>query len=191
MSNSSLRNSNISDTMSSYQQDEYCFKVTSEHRDGLGNSGHNQKPTAAPNNSRDDPDMEVERAENQKFIDLGTLDLKGLSNIFDAYATKKTYATGLFNLALIATNFTQLKQIITSTATLDQLSITNSVVLASVCISLLFQLLLVVVLVILAKHGEFYDDEKREQLIKGNNLVTLLVLAISVINVFINVFLNV
>lgn len=48
-----------------------------------------------------------------------------------------------------------------------------------------------VVLVFLAKNSEFIDEEKREQLIRSNNFVTLLIVTISVINVFINVFLNV
>jgi hypothetical protein len=138
-----------------------------------------------------DSDTNKQNAETQKFIDFNGIDIRGLSNIFDKYATKKTYATGFFNLALIATNFTQLKQILASTSTLESISVTNAVVLASVCVSLLLQLVLIVVLVILAKHGEFYDEEKREQLIRGNNAVTLIVLTISILNVFINVFLNV
>lgn len=135
--------------------------------------------------------MRRESAENMKFIDLGQIDIRGLSNIFDSYATRKTYATGMFNLALIATNFTQMKHIIAVTPSLGQLSITNGILLIFVCVSLLLQLLLNIILVFLAKHGEFYDEEKREQLIKSNNAVTLIVLAISIINVFINVFLNV
>jgi hypothetical protein len=141
--------------------------------------------------NNEDSDFDKEKAETQKFIDFNGLDIKGLSNIFDKYATKKTYATGAFNLALIATNFTQLKQILTASASLNTMSVTNAVVLACICVSLILQLVLIFVLVILAKHGEFYDEEKREQLIRGNNAVTLIVLTVSILNVFINVFLNV
>jgi hypothetical protein len=141
--------------------------------------------------NHDSSDLSVQRAEEQKFIDLNGIDLKGLSNIFNSYATKKTYATGFFNLALIATNFTQLKQVITACSSMSDVSITNMVILSFIVISLLLQVFLVVLLVFLAKNGEFYDEEKREQLIKNNNIVTLIVFAISIINVFINVFLNV
>jgi hypothetical protein len=43
----------------------------------------------------------------------------------------------------------------------------------------------------LAKKDEFIDEEKRNQLIRHNNGVTLLVLVIAVINIFINVFISV
>ena len=41
------------------------------------------------------------------------------------------------------------------------------------------------------KQSEFIDDDKRAQLIRGNNWVTVFVLAIAVLNIFINVFVNV
>jgi hypothetical protein len=53
------------------------------------------------------------------------------------------------------------------------------------------QIVVGVALVYLAKHGEFFDAQKRRQLIRKNNLVTLMILAVSIINVFINVFINV
>ena len=153
-------------------------------------SYHDQKCAKVSIEQENIEDIQVEKAEVQKFLDFNGLDIKGLSNIFNTYATKKTYATGFFNLALIATNFTQLKQIIAASS-IAPLSVTNVILLSSICISLLLQLILVVVLVFLAKNGEFYDNEKREQLIRRNNAVTLIVLTISVINVFINIFLNV
>ena len=40
------------------------------------------------------------------------IDLNKLNKVFDSYATKKTIATGFFNLALVATNFAQMKYLI-------------------------------------------------------------------------------
>lgn len=66
----------------------------------------------------------------------------------------------------------------------------NIVILTFVCLSLVLQFLVAVVLVFLAKSGEFIDEEKRNQLIRNNNGVTILVLIISIINIFINVFIS-
>lgn len=141
-------------------------------------------------NARDEPEFEIRKIEEMKFLNLNNVDLHGLSNIFDSYATKKTYAAGFFNLALIATNFTQLKHLINLNNN-DLYTTLNMVILTSVCLSLLLQVVVGVVLVFLAKSGEFIEDVQREKLIKNNNAVTLLILTISIINVFINVFLNV
>jgi hypothetical protein len=134
-------------------------------------------------------DFEIRQIEEEKFLNLERLDLLGISNIFDSYATKKTYATGFINLALIATNFTQLKHLLA--LNYPNFSFTNIIVLACVIISLFMQVVVGIVLVYLAKHGEFFDAQKRSQLIRKNNMVTLMILAISIINVFINVFINV
>lgn len=138
----------------------------------------------------DSSEFQIQKVERQRFIDFTKIDLDGLSSLFDSYATKKTYATGFFNLALIATNFTQLKQLIVLSQT-SELDLQNTIVLFFICISLLFQLIVGVVLVFIARKSEFIDDVKRAQLMKSNNALTLLIVTISVINVFINVFLNV
>jgi len=67
----------------------------------------------------------------------------------------------------------------------------NIVILSFVCLSIFLQLVVGIVLVFLAKQGEFIDEDKRNQLIRSNNGVTLLVLFVSVINIFINVFISV
>ena len=67
----------------------------------------------------------------------------------------------------------------------------NIVLLTFVCLSLLLQFVIGIALVFLAKSGEFIDDDKRNQLIRSNNWVTILVLFVSIINIFINVFLSV
>jgi hypothetical protein len=94
--------------------------------------------------SKEDPKNDEEEiskdkaTEEQKFINLQRIDLHRLVNIFDSYATKKTYATGFFNLALIATNFTQLKQLIDLGST-EKLGVIDIVLLMFVSISLLLQ----------------------------------------------------
>ena len=67
----------------------------------------------------------------------------------------------------------------------------NIIILAFVSLSLVLQFLVAVALVFLAKNGEFIDEDKRNQLIRNNNGVTVLVLIISIINIFINVFISV
>jgi hypothetical protein len=152
----------------------------------------NQFDASNDQDSSEEDDFKIKRVEEQKFLNLHHADLHSLAEIFNSYATKKTFATSFFNLALIATNFTQLKQIIDVSATSPNgLSVVNIIVLLFVCISLVLQFAVGVVLVLLAKKNEFIDLEKREELIRSNNVVTLLIITISIINVFINVFLNV
>lgn len=67
----------------------------------------------------------------------------------------------------------------------------NIVLLFFVCLSLFLQFGVAVALVFLARRGEFIDEDKRNELIRHNNGVTILVLIISVINIFINIFLSV
>lgn len=136
----------------------------------------------------DETESQQKKGETQNFME--NMDLHGLVHIFDSYATKKTFATSFFNLALIATNFTQLKHLISISQT-GELGTLNTVILLCVIISLVLQVVVGAVLVFLAKNREFIDDEKRDQLIRSNNTVTLLIVTVSILNVFINVFLNV
>lgn len=50
-----------------------------------------------------DLDTQKRDANNNRFIDFNEvgMDLKKFSDIFNSYATKKTFATGFFNLALV------------------------------------------------------------------------------------------
>lgn len=134
------------------------------------------------------PDCECEES-NNLMLASRAMDVRTLSNVFDSYATKKTFATGFFNLALIATNFKDLKELLMIQHA-NGWSNLQMTLLTLVCLSLVLQFIVGVVLVFLAKNGEFIDREKREILIRKNNLATLLVLAISIINVFINIFLH-
>lgn len=138
----------------------------------------------------DESDYQVQRVEQQRFIKVKKMDIDALINLFDSYATKKTYATGFFNLAMIANNFVQLKEIIDLSQN-QKLDILNIIILFFVILSLVLQIVVGVVLIYLAKTNEFIDKEKRDQLIKKNNAVTFLVITISIINVFLNIFSNV
>lgn len=143
----------------------------------------NEKSTA----ETDESDYQIQRVEQQRFIKVKRIDIDALINMFDSYATKKTYATGFFNLAMIANNFVQLKDIIDLSQT-QRLDFLNIIILFFVLLSLVLQIVVGVVLIYLAKTNEFIDKDKRDQLIKRNNAVTFLVISISIINVFLNIF---
>ncbi|RNA16804.1 ninjurin-1-like isoform X1 [Brachionus plicatilis] len=113
-----------------------------------------------------------------------------LTNIFNAHSTKKTFTTGLLDLALIATNFTQMKQLIMSTRE-TQWHVLDLVLMFSICISLILQILCGIFLVFSTTQEDFNDKQKRSISIKNNHTVTLFVLSITVVNIFINVFLNI
>ena len=125
--------------------------------------------------------------QGQGFINLSGIDLKELTEKFDTFATRKTFTAGSFNLALIATKFAQLKMLVVPTPKVwEALPI---VLLVFISISLLLQFAVGFGLIFLAKQHEFIDEEKRNQLIKSNNWVTILVFIIAIVNIFINIFL--
>jgi nitrogen fixation-related uncharacterized protein len=127
----------------------------------------------------------------QRFINLPNIQLNSLVEIFNTYATRKTFTAGSFNLALIATNFAQLKLLLVPTTGIITWNALNIILLIFICLSLLIQFVIGAGLIFLAKSNEFLDDEKRNQLIKSNNWVTLLVMVVAIINIFINIFLTV
>jgi hypothetical protein len=149
-----------------------------------------QKTSNESNDLMFNRDFEIAKVEETRFLNIEKIDMETISSLFDSYATKKTYATGFFNLALIANNFSQLIHLLS----LDQPSlfcIVNISIMVLVCISLLLQVVVSAVLIYLARSGEFLEENQRAKLIRKNNIVTFLIIAISVINVLINVFLNV
>lgn len=155
------------------------------------NKNNTYKVNKASSRTEEEPNEDATKktVTNTRFFNIGKpeIDLSGLTNIFNSYATKKTYATGFFNLALVATNFAQMKQLIT----LAKWVPLNIVLLTFVCVSLLFQFVVAILLIFLAKSDEFIDENKRNQLIRSNTGTTILVLIISVINIFINVFISI
>lgn len=126
---------------------------------------------------------------------------RDLNERFNSYASVKTYANGFFNLALVTTNAVQLKQLIEPmpTATITQASPSSQVndrplnvmLITFVCMSLLLQLVVAVLLVFLARRDEFVDEAKRMAIVRGNNWATLLISTVSIINIFINIFISV
>ncbi len=65
----------------------------------------------------------------------------------------------------------------------------NILITIAISLSLIFQVIIAIILVYLAKQNEFLDERKRRGLLKCNSIVTILILIITSINVFINVFL--
>ena len=135
-------------------------------------------------------DFEITKVEETKFLNIEKIDLSHITDLFDSYATKKTYASGFFNLALIVNNFSQLVHLLS----LDQSAlycIVNLSAMVLVAISLILQVVVSGVLIYLARSAEFMDEVKRANLIRRNNIATFLIISISVINVLINLFLGV
>jgi hypothetical protein len=140
-----------------------------------------------------DEDTQKRTVHNTGFIDLSNItdfiDIKKLTNIFNAYSNNKNIANGFFNISLVASNFSQMKLILfppgNQIQTWAPLAITS---LVFVCVSLLLQFLLAFILVFLAKNGEFLDEAKRNTLIRNNNISTIIVFFITILNICINVF---
>jgi hypothetical protein len=55
------------------------------------------------NDHNDASDLQKTEVHQERFINFNEMgnDLKKFSDIFNSYATKKTFATGFFNLALV------------------------------------------------------------------------------------------
>lgn len=142
------------------------------------------------NKNREQQTTQNQEVSDEPKIPSVTISGQDLNKQFDSYASVKTYAAGFFNIALVTTNAVQLKQLITPTPSdiTDGLTI---LLIASVCMSILLQIIVAVILVFMAKQSEFVDDEKRDALVKSNNWATILISAVSIINVFINIFISV
>lgn len=140
-----------------------------------------------------DPDMKKVSTENTKLSVIDDLiDIKTLTTIFNSYSTNKTIAQGFFNISLLTSNFAQMKQLIypprSFGATWPPLAITCMVFIGC---SLLLQFVLAVMLVFMAKNGEFLDDNKRNMLIHSNNISMVIVIFITILNICINVFISI
>ena len=128
---------------------------------------------------------------NSRRASLGGIDIGHLEETFNKYATRKTYITGLFDLSLIVTNFTQLKQTIQKNEQLAKWNVIDIILTTFISISLTFQIVIIILLVFLAMQDQFIDKTKRDRLTRGNNLIVLLTVIVSIINIFINVFINI
>lgn len=117
------------------------------------------------------------------------LELEALNNSFNFYSNKKAYATGMLDLALITTNFTQLKQQIESKSL--ECKPLDTIIITCICLSLILQFTCAVLLVFTVKHLDFNNDKIRKRSESLNDITTILILIITIINIFINVFLNI
>ena len=149
-----------------------------------------QQQTSEPNNFKKKKKLlkNFKPFENFKFYFANhkPIDVEKLSKAFNSYSSKKTYATGFYNLALVTTNFSQIKFLIT----INNWIPLNIILVSFVGFSIVLQFSLAILLIFLVKQGEFVDEEKRDQLIRSNNWATVIILTISIINIFINVFIS-
>ena len=128
--------------------------------------------------------------ESRNLLDTNYVDLNQINETISSFATNKTFATGLLDIALISTNFQQLKQVILSKK--DQpFDTIELVVMFSICLSLILQLICGIFLVFSTRSNDFIDELEMENNIKNNNLITFLILLITILNIFVNVFLNI
>lgn len=132
----------------------------------------------------------VNETTTQNLLTNAQNDLTNLSNMFNSYSSKKTFATGLLDLALIATNFSQMKQLIVAKRSAPW-EVIEIVIMFSICTSLVLQFICGIVIIISSKQHEFLDESKRNDMVRNNNSITILVLVITVVNIFVNVFINI
>ena len=142
------------------------------------------------NNARDAENAEIFLKVDAPRDGFIYMDPNRINSMFHAFTTKKTYATGLLDLALITTNFVQLKQLITVKKEEGAWSGLQITMMSCVIVSLILQLVCCILIGFLSKQFEFLDDEKREKIIRNNNSLTILVLLVVLLNIFINVFMN-
>jgi hypothetical protein len=155
------------------------------------------KDTSNSNASRSMPDHQSHPSHHHSyphqnhpnfFYARSAIDANNINNMFNAYSTRKTFATGLLDLALIATNFTQMKQVIQAKQDSPWQPI-DIVIIFAICLSIILQFICGVILLFSAKQ-EFLDEYEIDEIMQRNNSITVLVLAITIVNIFINVFLN-
>jgi hypothetical protein len=92
--------------------------------------------------------------ENFKFYfanQKSKLDIEKLGKAFNSYSSKKTYATGFYNLALVTNNFSQIKYLIS----INNWTTTNIVLVSFLGLSIVLQFGLAIMLVFLVKQAEF------------------------------------
>lgn len=122
---------------------------------------------------------------HQNITDLSVLD-----EIFNQYATLKTVTVGSLILALMASNFAQLKIIVMPSSGIPNWNAINVILITGIAISLIIQIFIGSGLLFLVTSDNFVDEEKRSGIIKKNNWVALLVVAISILNIFLNIFMS-
>ncbi|XP_075679021.1 ninjurin-2-like isoform X2 [Dermatophagoides pteronyssinus] len=101
----------------------------------------------------------------------------------NSYATKKTISQGLFDVALLTANASQLKH----TLTLGDKSRFYLLMVILIGASILLQVLVGIIFIYLGYHN-IEHEQRQKRLNNLNNITTILVFIITVINVFISGF---
>ena len=159
---------------------------TTESNDNSRNYNENSRKTSYNDTKRGNlNDFELFTREKYERDMLSSIELRDLNNSFNTFSNRKTYSTGLLDLALLTSNFVQMKNIIIS----NKWTPLNVILIMFIIISVGLQLACGVVLIFAARNfDEFTNDNSRRYSIRINNSVTLLVLLISILNIFISVF---
>ena len=114
-----------------------------------------------------------------------SLELQDLNSSFNSFSNRKTFTTGLLDLTLLTSNFVQMKNLIIT----NKWTPINVILMMFIIISIGMQISCGVVLIFAARNfDEFTNAKNRRYSIRINNVITLLVLFISILNIFISVF---
>ncbi|KAG8199889.1 hypothetical protein JTE90_015879 [Oedothorax gibbosus] len=99
------------------------------------------------------------------------------------YATRKTVAQGMMDIALLTANASQLKQVLATADTHDYYMINLVLIGTSMSLQIIVGILLVVV-------GRWNINKRKEQNIANvtNNIIVILIFLITVVNVLITAF---
>nr|XP_046918093.1 ninjurin-2-like isoform X1 [Dermatophagoides farinae] len=115
---------------------------------------------------------------------IAEYDESGKSRInTNSYATKKTISQGMFDVALLTANASQLKH----TLTLGDKSRFYLLMVILIGTSILLQVLVGIVFIYLG-YNNLENEQRQKRLNNLNNLTTILVFIITVVNVFISGF---
>lgn len=101
------------------------------------------------------------------------------------FAQRKAVSTGLLDIALMVANFTHLREIVTE----EPLNLTTLKIclIVAICLSLLFQVIIAISLLYVARGGD-PESKHYKRLQCWNNIVIVLVVLITVVDIFISVF---
>ncbi|XP_019947654.1 ninjurin-2-like isoform X3 [Paralichthys olivaceus] len=134
----------------------------------------------------------TERGEQGRDIDLTSLrstmpaggPLQGGSNLnMNLYATKKSAAEGMLDIALFLANITHMKTVIEQGAGYRY----YAAVLTLISFSLALQIVAGVLIIVIARR-DITEEANQKRLDSLNNMTTILIFLIFVTNIFISVF---
>jgi hypothetical protein len=123
------------------------------------------------------------------YHDGTEVDLTRINSILNSNSTKSAVTTGLLDLALISNNFSQVKQLIVARNN-SPLQPADMVLIFAICLSVILQFVSGTIMLMSPKQ-EFLDESTIKELASRNNLVMVLFLAVTILNIFIDVFMNV